>query len=290
MIEDLSKITGLSWHTIKSIEKQYLERRYRHIGLKGVKYLAIDEFAIQKGHKYMTVVMDLQSGRILHVGMGKGGDALRDFWRKIRRFKKSIKAVAMDMWPAYISSVSHYLPKAQIVYDWFHIVQMINQGIDKLRRQIYREELTQLQRSVLKGSRWLLLKRGYNLNQTKDEKQRLEEALQLNKPLATMYYMKEELPLMWHQSTKSKAEEFLTDWCARAISSGIKILMKIANTLLAFRTGILAWFDHPISTSPLEGLNNKIKVLKRRAYGYRDLEFFKLKLFDLHNVWYALLR
>jgi len=289
-ISDVSKITGMHWHTIKGIEKQYLFSKYKHIPMKDVRYIAIDEFAVQKGHKYMTVVMNWESGQVLYVGLGRASEVLDNFFKKIKRWKSNINAVAMDMWPAYIKSVREHLPQAQIVYDWFHVVKMLNHGIDQLRRQLYANELSQQQRQVLKGSRWILLKRGYNLKTNQQEHQRLEEALRMNKPLATAYYLKEELTLLWHYDTKRKAMRFLEDWCQRARLSGVAILNKLANTIARVKTGLLAWYDHPISTGPLEGLNNKIKVLKRRAYGYRDLEYFKLKILDIHKTRYPLLR
>ena len=289
-ISELSKISGLHWHTIKEIEKQYLVNKYKHIPMKSVRYLAIDEFSVRKGHKYMTVVMNWQTGQVLYVGLGRASEVLDAFWRKISRWKSSIIAVAMDMWPAYIKSVRNHLPRAEIVYDWFHVVKMINHGIDQLRRKVYRDELTLQQRRVLKGTRWIILKRGYNLNVKRNEHKRLQEALTLNKPLATAYYLKEDLAQLWYCPNKNSAMHFLEDWCQRARSSGIAILAKLANTIARARTGLLAWYDHPISTGPLEGLNNKIKVLKRRAYGYRDLDYFKLKILDLHETRYPLLR
>ena len=140
---------------------------------------------------------------------------------------------------------------------------------------------------VLKGTRWLLLKNPENLKNWK-EHERLEEALRLNQPLATAYYLKEDLRQLWEQPDKDAATAFLQDWIARAQSSGIGILIKIAKTLALYRTGILAYYDYPISTGPLEGTNNKIKTMKRQAYGFRDLEFFKLKILALHETKYAL--
>ena len=135
---------------------------------------------------------------------------------------------------------------------------------------------------------WILLKNPENLNKERNERQRLDEALQINEPLATGYYMKEDLRQLWSQKNKEKADTFLKDWIARAQSSGIRILQKFANTLAAHRTGILAYYDFPISTGPLEGTNNKIKTMKRQAYGFRDIEFFKLKILAIHKAKYAL--
>ncbi len=134
----------------------------------------------------------------------------------------------------------------------------------------------------------ILLKNPENLNKERNERHRLDEALQINKPLATGYYMKEDLRQLWSQKNKEKADTFLEDWIARAQSSGIRILQKFANTLAAHRTGILAYYDFPISTGPLEGTNNKIKTMKRQAYGFRDIEFFKLKILGIHKAKYAL--
>jgi transposase len=282
-IKDVSGHTGLAWHTVRDIELKYLEQRYSNPDLKDLQYLAIDEFAVQKGHKYMTVVMDLKSGRVVYVAKGKKASSLDGFWKRLKRSKSKVKAVAIDMSPSYIKAVTKHIPMAKIVFDWFHIVKLINDKLSKLRRQMYREEELAGFRKTIKGARWLLLKRGYNLNKTKGEKARLEEALQMNKPLATMYYMKEELILMWECQTKREASKFLTDWCKRATASGIRQLQSIAATLMALRTGILNWYDAPISTGPLEGLNNKIKVLKRKAYGYRNLHFFELKIKSMHD-------
>jgi transposase len=291
-VKDVAKHTGLAWHTVKEIEKAYLRGRYSKPRLRHLRHLVIDEFAVQKGHRYMTVVMDFETGQVVYVAEGRKAASLDPFWKRLKASRAKIQAVAIDMSPAYIAAVTRHLPKARLVFDWFHIVKMINDGIDKLRREMYKEEQLAGTRKVIRGTRWLLLKRGYHLDTGKNEEARLEEALKMNKPLATMYYMKEELPEMWHKNTKREAIKFLIDWCKRADASGIKQLQKIANTLLSFRTGILNWFNARISTGPLEGLNNKIKVLKRKAYGYRDMEYFKLKILSLHNykIRHSLLR
>lgn len=287
-LQDACKIARVGWDTVKRIEQNYLARHYAKPRLKYVRHIAIDEFAVEKGHKYMTVVMDLDTSRVLFVGEGKSAETLAPFWKKVRSAGAKIQAVATDMWPAFIEAVSHNIPHAQIVFDRFHITKMVNDGLSKLRRQLYRQETMLNKRSVLKGIRWLLLKRDDHLNEEKNEPERLQQALEVNKPLATAYYLKEELRLLWAQNTAREAKEFLGKWVAKAYASGITVLKKIANSLLAHRTGIFAWYSNPISTGPLEGLNNKIKVLKRQAYGYRDKKFFKLKIYGLHHARYSL--
>ncbi len=146
-----------------------------------------------------------------------------------------------------------------------------------------------MHKKILKGTRWLLLKNPENLNADKGEADRLQEALKINEPLATAYYLKEDLRQLWQQPCKKDAELFLSDWIKRAKASKIRVLMRFANALAAYRSGILAWYNYPISTGPLEGTNNKTKTMKRQAYGFRDLEFFKLKIMAIHKTKYALI-
>jgi transposase len=286
-ILDVARHLGVSWDIIKDIQKRDLSRRYAKPKLKKLRQIAIDEIAVAKGHRYLTVVLDLESGAVVFVGDGKGGDALKPFWKRLRRCKAKIAAVAMDMSPAYHDAVSTCLPKATIVYDRFHVMKLFNQKLSNLRRWLYHRADDQ-QKKVLKGSRWLLLKAAENLDPEHDEEARLEEALKLNRPLALAYYMKEDLRQFWEQPGKRFATAFLNDWIRRAKASGIHLLQQMAKTLESHRAGLVAYYDFPISTGPLEGTNNKIKTMKRQAYGFRDHEFFKLKILAIHEAKYAL--
>lgn len=287
-IQDVARHLGVSWDLVKGIQKRDLQKRFSCPVLKQVRRLAIDEICIGKGHRYLTIVLDLISGAVVFVGDGKGSEALEPFWKRLRRCKAKIEAVAIDMSPAYISAVGENLPKAKIVFDHFHIIKLYNERLADLRRKLYNTAKTVEDQQVIKGTRWLLLKNPENLDSTRNEKQRLQAALEFNKPLAIAYYMKEELRQLWSQPSKEAAGAALNDWIGKATSACIPILTKVANTLAAHRSGILAFYDHQISTGPLEGTNNKIKTMKRQAYGYRDLEFFKLKIMAIHESKYAL--
>jgi transposase len=287
-ILDVARHLHVSWDTVKDIQKRYLKKKFSRPVLKDLRYLAIDEIAVKKGHHYVTVALDLESGAVIFVGDGKGADALEPFWKRLRHSPAKVEAVAIDMSPAYMSAVMNHLPKAIIVFDHFHVVKLFNDKLSDLRRDLYREAKDQLQKEVLKGTRWLLLKNPGNLDEKKGEKERLEEALQMNQPLYTAYYLKEDLREVWTQPGKKQAEKVLDEWILKASSSGIAILKTMAKTLSAYKSGILAYYDFPISTGPLEGTNNKIKTMKRQAYGFRDMEFFKLKIMALHETKYAL--
>jgi len=287
-IQDVAHHLGVGWDLIKEIQKRDLSRRFAKPKLKHLKRIAIDEIAVAKGHRYLTVVMDLESGAVVFVGDGKGADALKPFWKRLRPSRAKIEAVAMDMSAAYRSAVSTHLPEAKIVFDHFHVVKLFNEKLSDLRRAMYREATEVMHKEVLKGTRWLLLKNPENLDAKKDEKKRLEEALALNKPLATAYYMKEDLRRFWEQPGKWFATTFLDGWIRRAEASGIKILQQMGKTLAAHRSGLLAYYDAMITSGPMEGTNNKIKTMKRQAYGFRDQEFFKLKILAIHETKYAL--
>jgi transposase len=287
-IKDTAGHLSLHWSVVKDIQKRYLTRKFSCPRLKDLRRISVDEISIGHGHKYLTVVLDLDSGAVVFVGEGKGADALKSFWKRLKASRARIQAVAMDMSQAYITAVSAHLPGATIVFDHFHVIKLFNEKLSQLRRDLYRETTDLLHKKVLKGTRWLLLKNPENLRDTKNERARLEEALNLNKPLATAYYMKEDLRLLWSLPNKASAEIHLQDWISRAETSGIRMLKKFAIMLKNHKTGVLAYYDHRISTGPLEGTNNKIKTLQKNAYGFRDRAFFILKIFALHKTKYEL--
>lgn len=287
-IKDVAKHLGISWDVIKEIQKEDLQRRFGRPKLKHLRQIAIDEISTAKGHRYLTVVLDLASGAVVYVGRGKGGDALKDFWRRLRGSGAKIEAVATDMSPAYIVAVTTHLPNATLVFDRFHVIKLYNDKLSQLRRTLYQQLEETMQKKVLKGVRWLLLKRPENLDPARNEPQRLRDALRLNESLAIAYYLKEELNEIWEQEDQEAAEALLMDWILYAESSGIRILHDFAKTLRLHAWQILAWYDYSISTGPLEGTNNKIKTMKRQAYGLRDAEFLRLKILGIHETKYAL--
>lgn len=287
-IQFVAEHLGVSWDIVKDIQKRHLRRRYAKPKLKKVRQIAIDEICIGRGRRFLTIVLDLQRGAILFVGQGKKAASLQPFWRRLRAARAKVQAVAIDMSRAYISAVERNLPEATLVFDRFHVVKLMNEKLTKLRRELHRHAVDQLHKDVLKGTRWLLLKTPENLDPTKGEPKRLREALRLNESLAIAYYLKEDLRQIWEQLGKFQARMKLLDWCQQAMDSGVRILQDFARLLLIHQHGILAWYDYPISTGPLEGTNNKIKTMQRQHYGLRDSEFFLLKLYQLHETKYAL--
>jgi transposase len=284
-IRSVAEYLGVGWDLVKNIHKERLQCLYRKIPLHKVTAIGIDEFSFKEGHRYMTVVTDLNTGRVLHAVEGKGKEDIRPFLETLARKAKRLKAAAMDMSSAYFWAFHETLPHVDVVFDRFHIMSLMNQAVDELRRDFQRE-LDFLGQQTLKGSRFLLLRNYDSLGP--DRKARLDALLKVNHPLFVIHSMKEQLRLFWEKEDRKEAEAFLAVWCRDAINSGIKALKRVGNTLGAYRTGLLNYFKHRITSGAVEGLINKIKTLKRQAYSFRDPEYFKLRLYHLHTQRYSL--
>lgn len=271
---------ALNWKTVKQIDKQALLKKLGPVDLSDVQVIAMDEFAIQKGHRYATVIVEARTKRVLWVGRGRGREDVRPFFAALGHAGcAKLEAVVMDMSAAYAEEVKAWCPQASIVYDLFHVVAKYGREvIDRVRvDEANRLRHDKPARKVIKGSRWLLLRNKKNLHQAQD-RVRLRELLAANRKLATVYVLKDDLKQLWRYRRVGAARRFWRQWYNRAIRSRIEPLKSFARKLKGYLDGILAHCRWPLHTSMLEGINNKIKVLKRVAYGYRDDEYFFLKI------------
>lgn len=275
-IKDVADHVALNVKTVKAIDKSFLEKEYGETDGKGLRILAIDEIALRKGHHYMTVVMDYFSGRVLWMGKGRHKETLDGVFAELTPAQKeAIEAVTIDMWEPYINRIKHHCPNAQIVFDFFHVVQAFGRVIDKVRREEYLQA-TEQDKKVLKGSRYLLLKNEENL--TDNQHNHLEQVLALNETLSVLYVLRAQLKMIFYYGERGKVKKALDDWCRMAETLGHPSTQAFIKKLRFFEYGILNHADYPISTSRLEGANNKIKVIKRKAYGFHDAEYFALKV------------
>jgi len=287
-VEDVSKHLDMSWDTVKWIHVEALNKKYKKRKLKHLKYLGVDEIAVKKGHNYLTIVVDLETGQVVWVSLDRKSSSLEPFYRKLKCAKAKIEAIALDMWPAYIKATLNYYSYTVIVFDRYHIISECNKMIDELRRKEAQvAELTE--KNIFKGVRYLLLKGQEKIENNYKAKYRLNRLLEVNKSINTAYILKEELRAFWDCTTYKEAEQYLSDWLKKAWVSGISLVIKFANMIAGHRIGVLNYFNHPVTTGPVEGINNKIKVLKRKAYGYRDVEYFKMRIYFLHESRYALI-
>lgn len=277
-IKEIAEHLGLDWKTVKEIHKRSLHQKYAHKELGCPRILVVDEISIRKRHRYLTIIADWESGRVLGVGKGRSAQSLQRFFASLSEQQRlGIEAVAMDMWDPYIKAVQHSCPQAKIVFDQFHIVAAYGRVIDTVRNLEYRNA-TDAGKAVLKGSKYLLLKNSENL--ADEERPRLRSLLELNQALSTAYILKEDLKRLWQYTYSRWAHKALVRWCMLAFQSGIEPLIGFAKTLTRYAYGIVNHCTYPIHTGRLEGINNKIKVIKRRAYGFHDIEYFALVIKD----------
>jgi len=279
-VKRVAEFYDLGWDAVKAIDKAHLERTLGPPDLDGLTLLAMDEFAIHKGHRYATVIIEPTCKRVLWVGKGRDRGSLRPFFELLgpERCAK-IRAVAMDMNSAHEMEVKANCPSAQIVFDLFHVVAKYGREvIDRVRvDQANKLREDKPSRRVIKGARWLLLRNRENIP-TRQDRVRLDELLAANRPLMTVSVLRDQLKHLWDFRSRGHALNFWKQWYGHAVRSRIEPLRRFAKKLKPYLHGILGHCAFPLHTSLLEGINNKIKVLKRIAYGYRDDHYFFLKI------------
>ncbi len=278
-VSEVARHLNIDWKTVKNIDKFYLERDYGQPDLKGLRILAVDEISIRKGHSYLTIVLDFISGHVVFVGKKRKAKTLKRFFNQLSiSQRKKIDAVVMDMWDPFIKAVRDKLPNAKIVFDLFHVVANFNRVIDKVRNHEYRRA-SMADKAVFKGSKYLLLKDRRNVRR-QSHRQQLKQLLQLNEVINTVMILKEKLKHLWTYRSRTWAQKALDQWCDLACSLNIRSVNTFVKMLQRHRYGIINHCDHPIHTGKLEGVNNKIKVIKRKAYGFHDLRYFTLKIYQ----------
>jgi transposase len=278
-VQAVAQFYDLGWHTVKALDKARLEVAVAPPDWTHIRYLAMDEFALHKGHRYATVVIEPTRRQVLWLGSGRSRETARAFFEQLPEgAAERIEAVAIDMTTAYELEIKANCPNAEVVYDLFHVVAKYGREvIDRVRvNEANRLREDRPARRVMKSSRWLLLRNRDNL--TPEQSVKLDELLEANRSLLAVYLLRDELKRLWHYRREGWAEQAWDQWYMQATRSGIEALARFAERLKPYLHGILARCRHPLHTSVLEGINNTIKVIKRRAYGYRDQEYFFLKI------------
>lgn len=321
-ITDVAAVLGLPRQTVREIELAALERKYARVPLGGVKRIGIDEVCVfhgeRGGRQYVTVVRDLDTGRILNVSRGKGEAALKMFASRLRRLKDppQVECVTMDMSNGYMNFAKNSLPGAKVVFDHFHVIKMANDRINKVRRaamakinaetrralaEIDREkeerkavakiekeirDCREKARKALKGNMRLPLMNREDVYRDPKAKARLEEMLAEHSDLGKAWALKEDLRSIYANAKDAVAANALLEaWIAKARASGVAGFETMADTLEGNLEGVLGFWSFPGATNAkTEGFNNKIRWLVRQAYGYRDYRYFRLKVFDLPNL------
>ena len=245
-----------------------LARRRR----RPLHWIGVDEVSRRKGHRYLTVVYDLERRTLLWVGEDRTEQTLREFFSELgRRRCRTLQVVCMDMWAAYAKAVREHAAQAQILFDRFHLVQHLNRAVDEVRRaQMCR--LSRKQKVCFKGVRYLLLKNPWNL--TVDQKERLSTLVKWNTPITRAYYLKESFQLFFEYKQPKRAREHLERWMHSAMRSRLEPFKNFVRLLRGHLDGVLAWTKLRLSNGALEGMNNKIKLVSHRAFGFRSVEHY----------------
>ena len=269
----------LDWKTVKDLDRAYLARELGPINLDGVEVIGIDEFAIQKGHRYATVIVEPIRKRVLWVGRGRGREDIRPFFTLLGPERCGLlKAAVMDMNAGYELEVRQHCQHAAIVFDLFHVVAKYGREvIDRVRVDRANElRADRPARRIVKSARWLLLRNRASLRPGEDVT--LDELLAANHALFVVYVLRDALKELWHYRHRGYAFRAWRSWYRKALRSGIEPLRRFARALRPYLPGILAHCRYPLGTNLIEGINNRIKVIKRMAYGFRDDAYFFLKI------------
>lgn len=278
-VKAVAQFYRLNWHTAKEIHKRALQARLNPVDLSHVTLLLMDEFAIQKGHRYASVLVDPTRKEVLWVGRGRSRKDVRPFFELLGPRCTQIEAVGMDMSAAYGEEVRHHCPQAQIVYDLYHVVARYGlEVVDRVRVDVANTlRHDKKARAFVKGSRWLLLRNRENLQREEDQI-RLDDLLNANKDLATVYVFKDHFKCLWSFNDEVAVKAYWHQLMRLIQESGIKPLIHFAKKLSVYLPGILAHCRWKLNTALVEGINNTIKVIKRMAYGFRDDQYFFLRI------------
>jgi len=278
-IQAVSRHLNLRWETVKNMDKAYLETSLPDLDpkhLKNLKRIGVDEVARAKGHDYMTVIYDMDEGHLIGVETGRTADVLIAFLKKIPEpIAKEIEAVAMDMGRAYQKAVRECLPHADIVFDRFHVMQNYSKALSNQRRIEFRKANKE-GKDLLKGTHYLVLKNASKLNEKQNQK--LQKLLDENTNLNTLYLMKEQLQSLWMSDSVEQMREALEAWCELADDSGLRYLKQFAKSLRRHCVGICNYAKHKLTSARIEAGNISIGMIRKRARGIRDTEYFKLKI------------
>lgn len=290
-IKHVAEYYGVGWDAVKRVDRRALERRLGPVDLSGVRVVAFDEFALHRGQSYATVAADPFTRRVLWVGRGRASDDLGAFFALLGPAGCArLEAVVMDMGAAYARAVRAACPHAAVVYDRFHVIAQYGQlVVDRVRvdemnragRALPRGDpgryRRMAERRVLWSARWLLLRNRAHLTRAGD-RVRLRELLRANRALFVVYVLKDDLKQLWRYRAPWAARRFWREWYRRALASGLAPLIRFARRLDERIDGVINHCRYPLNNGFLEGMTNKIKVLKRVAYGYRDDDYFFLKI------------
>lgn len=259
---------GLSWVTVGNIARRVVAEKLDGTLLDDLRFIGVDEISYGRPMKFLTVVVDHELGRVVWAGEGKSGDTLRRFFKELGATRSaSIEVVTMDMSAAFAKSVTTWVPNAEIVYDRFHVVRLLLDAVDEVRRE-QAQRLAASDRTLLKKSRFALLKNPWNL--TRQQKQKLSDIQQNNAPLYRAYLLKESFQAIYSAPSVEQADQQFEEWSAWARRSRLAPMVRVAETLRTHWPGIRRFLELRLTNAGVEGYNSKIRMISHRAFGFHS--------------------
>jgi transposase len=281
-LKDVAKEVRISWNSVKHIDRKNAKNYVTNLKSITPKKIGVDEIAYQKGHKYLTVVRDADLDKVIWVGKGRKKETLDKFFKELGYRKcMNISLAVIDMWDPYIASIEANAPNAQIVFDKFHVAKHINKALDNVRKQEF-AKADKEERINMKHKRFLLLSRQKRLDDKKRES--LYDLKDINQNLYAAYLLKEQVADILDEKDSKIAIKRLERWIKNVYKAGIKPFEELVKTLKKYMYGILNYFEYKLTNAVSEGFNNKINIIKRRAYGFRDLDYFVYKIYQLCGI------
>lgn len=279
-LKEVARCYRLNWKTVKEIDRAYIKTLLPEIDKLNIRRIAIDEIAIMKGHKYLTIIRDYDTGVAIKIFFGRGYEETSSALANLGKDKLAkIAFVSLDMWDPYIKAIQEQCPNAKLVFDKFHVVKKVNEALDKVRKTEF-ANASKEERIKMKHKRWIILKRHENLK--RNQKESLDKLVQNNDKLYKAYLLKEQILSIFDdkESTFEKICSRIKMWIENILSNGLDEFNNVIKTIQNYMYGILNYFRYGMTNAIAEGFNTKINIIKRRAFGLRDIEYFILKIYQ----------
>lgn len=279
-LKEVAERFKLDWKTVKEIDRAFIKALLPKISALNITRIAIDEIAIMKGHKYLTIIRDYDTGVTIKMILGRGYEEVLQALLELGEVKLAeICFASMDMWDPYIKAIKEACPKVELVFDKFHVVKKINEALDKIRKKEF-ASASDDERINMKHKRYIILHREKNLDA--EQKEELNQLMKSNEKLHKAYLLKEQI-LSIFEDTKSSFEQIktrITQWMENIFSNEMEEFYSVVNTILNYFDGVMNYFKYGMTNAIAEGFNTKINIIKRRAFGFRDIEYFMLKVYQ----------
>lgn len=279
-LKEVAEVVDLNWKTVKFIDYNYIKSLLPKISEMKIKRIAIDEIAIMKGHKYLTIIRDYDTGIAIKIAIGRTYEVTSNALASLgKEVLDKIEYASLDMWDPYIKAIKEQCPNVKLVFDKFHVVKKINEAIDKVRKNVFAQAEPE-ERKRMKHKRFIILKKNSNLKPK--QKEELNELMKSNEKLYKSYILKEQIISIFDEkkATFDQINKRINTWFENILSNDLEEFHPVVKTMNNYFYGILNYFRYGMTNAISEGFNTKINVIKRRAFGFKDIQYFMLKIYQ----------